>query len=177
MPRPQKCRFVEKHPDVTYFKPQGIPMRDLVEMRLTVDGYEALRLVDYQGLSIEEAAQAMGVSRHIASRVLAEARKAVAETLANGCALRIEGGTYRIRGNKGETNGCTEEKAMTMIAVSSEGPGLDQMGRSQIRTGRGLRHREHRDHGTQLPGQRRVPGHGAWRGHPDRPSPSPTPEP
>ena len=128
MPRPRKCRFVEKHPDVTYFKPQGIPMRNLVEISLTIDGYEAVRLVDYQGMSIEEAAEAMGVSRHILSRVLAEARKALAETLVKGRALRIEGGTYRIRDkNHSIQQGTAREDAVMMIAVTSEGPGLEHM--------------------------------------------------
>ena len=126
MPRPRKCRFVEKHPDVNYFKPQGIPLRDLVETRLTVDAYEAIRLVDHEGLSIEEMAEAMGVSRHIASRVLAKGRKAVAGALAEGRALRIEGGTYRIRENE-QPRPRAKEAMVSKIAVSSEGPGLDSM--------------------------------------------------
>ncbi|MGW8188140.1 MAG: DUF134 domain-containing protein [Desulfobacterales bacterium] len=40
----------------------------------------------------------MGVSRHTFGRVLAGARAAVAEALVTSKTLRIEGGTFEIRG-------------------------------------------------------------------------------
>ncbi|MGD9608947.1 MAG: DUF134 domain-containing protein [Desulfovibrionaceae bacterium] len=56
-------------PKATYFKPQGIPLRDLQEVRLSVEGLEALRLADLEGLTAEAAAVGMGVSRHTLSRL------------------------------------------------------------------------------------------------------------
>ena len=41
MPRPPKCRRVEFLPDVTYFKPAGVPMRLLDEVVLSVEEAEA----------------------------------------------------------------------------------------------------------------------------------------
>ena len=46
MSRPPKCRRVEFLPNVTYFKPAGIPLGVLDEMRLSVEEAEAIRLKD-----------------------------------------------------------------------------------------------------------------------------------
>jgi len=56
---------------------------------MTPDEYEALRLVDYEGLLQEEAAQRMGVSRGTVWRCLDNARKKVATVLAEGRELII----------------------------------------------------------------------------------------
>lgn len=94
MPRPPKCRIVDQEPSVTYFKPRGIPLRNLDEVTLTVEGLEALRLSDVEGLDQDSAALRMGVSRQTFGRVLASARKAVAEAIVFGKGIRIEGGNY-----------------------------------------------------------------------------------
>jgi predicted DNA-binding protein (UPF0251 family) len=96
MPRPRKCRRVEFPPQVGFFKPQGVPMSGLKEMVLTVDGLEALRLADAEGLEQAAAAQRMGISRPTFSRLVAEARSVVARVLVNGWALRIEGGSFGV---------------------------------------------------------------------------------
>ena len=98
MPRPRLPRVVADVPKAAYFKPQGVRLRDLPEVRLSVEGLEALRLADLEGLTAEEAARDMGVSRHTFGRVLAEARANVARALVYGAALRIEGGHYRLAG-------------------------------------------------------------------------------
>lgn len=66
---------------------------DAVE--LTLDGLEAIRLVDREGLYQEAAAEAMGVSRATLARVLTRARRAVAEALVQQQALVIGGGAVR----------------------------------------------------------------------------------
>jgi predicted DNA-binding protein (UPF0251 family) len=96
MARPRKCRWVEMMPGVTFFKPQGIPLRLLEQAVITVDELEALRLSDYAGLSQEEVAQQMQVSRPTVTRMLARAHRAVADALVNGKAIRIEGGDYTL---------------------------------------------------------------------------------
>jgi len=94
MARPKKCRWVEREPGVTFFKPQGIPLRGLEIEVITVDELEALRLSDYLGLNHEEVARQMKVSRPTVTRMLARAHQAVADALVNGKAIRIEGGDY-----------------------------------------------------------------------------------
>lgn len=129
MSRPRRCRQVAGVPQAAYFKPQGIPIRDLSEVSLAVEGLEAIRLADLEGLNMETAAVGMGVSRHTFGRILAEGRKAVAQALVNGFALRIEGGHYDVRPagdpQQNEEQGIPNVQMSTVVAVSSEGPTLD----------------------------------------------------
>ena len=96
MPRPPKCRRVAFLPDVTYFKPAGIPMRALEEVQLSVEEAEAVRLKDLEGLEQEEGADRMNISRPTFQRVLASGRRKVADALLNGKAIRIEGGNFEM---------------------------------------------------------------------------------
>jgi len=79
---------------VTFFKPRGIPLRRLEETTLTVEGLEALRLSDVEGLDQDAAALRMGISRQTFGRILARARKTVTTAIVHGMGLRIEGGHY-----------------------------------------------------------------------------------
>jgi len=83
-------------PGVTYFKPAGIPLRALEEMRLTVEEAEAIRLKDLEGLEQEVGAEKMNVSRPTFQRILASARQKIADALLNGKAIRIEGGNFEM---------------------------------------------------------------------------------
>ena len=96
MVRPQKDRMVAFNPEISYFKPRGIPMIDLEEVCLTVDQREAIRLSDLLGMSHEDAGHRMGVSRATFGRIIQRARNAVADALINGKAINVEGGSYRI---------------------------------------------------------------------------------
>lgn len=96
MSRPPKCRRVEFMPELTYFKPAGVPLTDLEEIQLTVEELEAIRLKDLIGLEQEGCAEKMGVSRPTYHRILSAARAKVAEALVNGKAIRVEGGNYEI---------------------------------------------------------------------------------
>ena len=97
MPRPKKCRWISFHPGVSYFKPQGVPLRMLDQVCLTVDELEAIRLADMESLSQEEAAKQMNVSRATFGRIVAQGRKKAAEALVDGKAIRIEGGQVELR--------------------------------------------------------------------------------
>ncbi|MEG1609875.1 MAG: DUF134 domain-containing protein [Bilophila sp.] len=126
MARPRHCRFVVHTPNAVYFKPRGIPMTELTEESLSVEGLEALRLADFEGLSASEAAASMRVSRHTFGRILAEARNIVADVLIHGKALRIGGGTYAVLPSD-ITCVHSGEPGMQKLAVSSEGPSLDDL--------------------------------------------------
>ena len=56
----------------------GVPARSLVEIVLTVDEFEALRLADYEGLYQKQAAERMGISRPTFGRIVEAARRKVA---------------------------------------------------------------------------------------------------
>ncbi len=89
MPRPLCPRRIAHRPPATYFKPAGIPLRDLEEIELAADELEALRLADVEDLYHAEAARKMGVSRQTFDRIVRSARRKVSRALVMGQALRI----------------------------------------------------------------------------------------
>jgi len=97
MARPKKWRLVSKEPKVTFFKPHGVQEKKN-EVILPVDGFEALRLTDVEGLEQDAAAKLMGISRQTYGRILAHARRLVAQALVFGKPLRIKGGQYKLIG-------------------------------------------------------------------------------
>jgi len=100
MPRPRKCRRVSCEPQVTYFKPAGVPLRELEELEITIDELEAIRLVDSIKKDQIAASKNMGISQPTLHRLLLSARKKIADALANGYAIKINGGNYYISKNK-----------------------------------------------------------------------------
>lgn len=97
MARPCMSRRIEQGFVPRTFKPLGVPMRELDLVTLSIDGMEALRLADVEGLYHEEAAARMGVSRATFGRILEQARRAVAEAIVTGKALAVDGGTVSER--------------------------------------------------------------------------------
>ena len=108
MPRPPIERAVAGVPRVTLFKPAGVPARELDQLPLAVDELEAIRLVDLEGLSHEQAAAAMGISRQTVGRVLERGRAKVAEALVDGKAILIGGGQYRVEPPQWRCFACQE---------------------------------------------------------------------
>ncbi|KPK46964.1 MAG: hypothetical protein AMJ77_04640 [Dehalococcoidia bacterium SM23_28_2] len=96
MARPTKWRRVAFMPQVTCFKPAGVPARLLEGVALSVEELEAIRLKDVEGLQQEECAERMRISRPTFQRVLESARQKVADALINGKAVRIEGGNFAL---------------------------------------------------------------------------------
>jgi uncharacterized protein len=77
-----------------------MPMTELEESVLALDELEALRLVDFEALSQEQAGEKMGVSRGTIGRLLEKGRRTVVDTLIHGKALRIEGGPVAASASK-----------------------------------------------------------------------------
>ncbi len=101
MPRPRKLRFVQGRPIVEAFIPDRVPPWGKNEVVLPIEGLEAIRLSDFQGLDQKTAAKMMNVSRQTFGRVLAEARAVVADALVMGKVLRIEGGHFDMPPRRG----------------------------------------------------------------------------
>jgi predicted DNA-binding protein (UPF0251 family)/predicted Fe-Mo cluster-binding NifX family protein len=119
MARPLKCRRVEFLPNTTYFKPAGIPLKDLEEVVISIEEVEAIRLKDLEGLEQEEGAEKMNISRPTFQRVLASARQKVADALLNGKAMRIEGGNFEI------ALGQIKKDGIIKIAISATAPDMN----------------------------------------------------
>lgn len=90
MVRPRKPRRVLFNPNVTYFKPRAISLRDLEEVSLETAEIEAVRLCDFEEESQIEAAKKMKVSQSTLSRILISAHKKIAEALIEGKAIKIK---------------------------------------------------------------------------------------
>ncbi len=93
--RPQKYRIVRYDPQISQFSPRGKPGRP-DEVSLSMDGFEAIRLSDFMGLSQSEAAQSMRISQQTFSRILKKARKLIADGIIKGKIIKIQGGYYAL---------------------------------------------------------------------------------
>ena len=93
MARPTKWRRIDNVPSVLNFVPSDkMPVIDKNSLKL--EELEAIRLKDLEGLEQEECAGKMGVSRPTFQRILNSARGKIADSLINGKAITVEGGTF-----------------------------------------------------------------------------------
>lgn len=120
MSRPPKCRRVEFLPNATYYKPAGVPLRDLEEVSMSIEEAEAIRLKDLEGLEQEQGAEKMNISRPTFQRVLASARQKIADALLNGKAIRIEGGNFQMTWRRFRCQRGHEWELETPISVPPE---------------------------------------------------------
>lgn len=90
MTRPRKRRRLRFDPEVYYFKPQGIPLRQLEEMVLERDELEAIKLHDVDCLDQIESSKRMDISQPTFGRILDKAYKKIAEAIVFGMAIKIE---------------------------------------------------------------------------------------
>jgi uncharacterized protein len=107
MGRPKRLRRIHFNPEITYFKPAGVVLRDLKENVLLKEELEAIRLIDFENALQNKVSKKMKVSQPTLSRLLSSARKKIADALINGKAIKIEGGNFE-------------------MAVSGRGAGLGQ---------------------------------------------------
>lgn len=97
MPRPFRKRQIRQCRNI-FFKPGGIRMVDLEQIKINADEYEALRLADLENLSQEDSGKKMGISRQTFGRIIESARKKAADALINGKAIIIsEEGPVELR--------------------------------------------------------------------------------
>ncbi len=89
MGRPHRGRRIGHNPNTTFFKPAGIPAKELRITTIELDELEAMRLVDGEDLKQTEAAERMGISQSTIARLLASGRKKTALALAHGEALQL----------------------------------------------------------------------------------------
>lgn len=102
MVRPKHCRMIRFKGELHYFKPQGIPLRELSEIILTIDEFEALRLKDKLSLDQIEAAEKMNISQPTFHRILESARKKIVEAIVDGKAIKIHGGECKMPNKDGK---------------------------------------------------------------------------
>ena len=94
MARPRKGRRVCCMPGYSRFGPLKEGEADKRVIEMTVDEFEAVRLIDLEGFSQEECARHMEVARTTAQAIYNSARVKLAECLVRGMDLSISGGSY-----------------------------------------------------------------------------------
>ena len=98
MPRPPRCRRICGAPQVDTFCPNGC--EDTEPILLTLDEYEAIRLVDLEQQTHERCAAQMDISRSTVQEIYESARRKIAACLVHGKPLHITEGNYRICGGQ-----------------------------------------------------------------------------
>jgi len=94
MPRPKKIRKLNNPPLMKGFKPFGLPFCKNGAVNLTFEEFESIKLINYSGLSHEEAAIEMNISRPTFTRIYNNALKLIAKSFVEGRSIIIEGGNY-----------------------------------------------------------------------------------
>ncbi len=91
MPRHQGCfcKNISFNPRSFYFKPQGIPIKDLEVIDVTMGEIEAFRLRHIDKLEQTIAAKRMNTSQSTYQRVLHSAYNKIADAIINGKAIKI----------------------------------------------------------------------------------------
>ncbi|MDD2514167.1 MAG: DUF134 domain-containing protein [Proteiniphilum sp.] len=95
MSRPKQNRKMAHPPLMQGFKPFGIPRKLLQSVTLLFEEYEAMRLLDYKGMTQEQAAVVMNVSRPTLTRIYEKARHTIAQAMVEGKMINIEGGNVQ----------------------------------------------------------------------------------
>jgi len=125
MSRPKKERKVNKPPYYTAFKPTGIPAKNLHNINLSLDEFEAIRLADFFGMSQEEAAEEMEISRPTFTRLIESARKKTADFFINGRLLILGGGNIHFKNNVIKCDDCSNMFTTNLITEIKKCPNCD----------------------------------------------------
>jgi len=106
MPRPRKCRKVCCMPGSTIYGPLNGFSHEQALIIMTVEEYEAIRLIDLEGLNQEECAEKMQVARATVQNIYKTARFKISDSLVNGHILKIEGGDFQLYEETEQGCGC-----------------------------------------------------------------------
>lgn len=124
MPRPIRCRRIGQMPAYRSFSPDEAPGADIV--RLSLDEFEALRLIDREGKNQEACAAEMNVARTTVTAIYLAARRKVAEALTDGKRLIITGGCCEFAPAPPPENIIAKGKHVMRIAVTYENGNIFQ---------------------------------------------------
>ena len=106
MPRRKRNRRIQVPPVIKGMSVYGIRGRKSNGVILRIEEYEAIRLLDYQNLTQEQAAVHMDVSRPTITRIYEEARNKVATAFVEGRDLIFRGGDIYFDKNWFKCNSC-----------------------------------------------------------------------
>ena len=101
MSRPRKSRRICRMPEIYAIAPLGTLPPSVESVIMTIDEYESIRLLDLEGLTQEECATQMQISRASVATIIESARRKLSEVLVCGKVLYIRGGEVFLCENRG----------------------------------------------------------------------------
>lgn len=122
MARPIRCRRICFEPQYNIFAPCGI--KSVEQVMLTVDEFEAIRLIDYEKKTHEQCARQMGISRTTVTEIYERARTRIADCIVNGKTLCISGGNYALCDGSARSS-CGKKCNRAEYAVNAAGKGKE----------------------------------------------------
>lgn len=105
MPRKKRDRRLLAPPAIKGLSVYG-PKNRSEQVVLFFEEYEAIKLLDYENMTQEEAAVCMEVSRPTLTRIYESARNKVAQSMVEGKDLVIRGGNFHFDENWFYCNSC-----------------------------------------------------------------------
>ncbi len=120
MPRPPKCRKICRLPSTWEFVPTQFA-GGKAPVILTLDEYEAIRLIDKEGLSQEQCCSQMEIARTTVQKIYDTARKKLAMALVDGLPLHIQGGSYQLcngHNNACQGKSCHRQELQTLYNIA-----------------------------------------------------------
>ena len=128
MARPTKCRRICTEPAYDQFLPGGIASGETIV--LTLDEYEAIRLIDLEKCTHAQCAEQMDISRTTVTELYETARYKIADSIVNGKPLQIAGGNYRLCDGTASFcchRTCTPPQSTDLPAVTLPAKGANTM--------------------------------------------------
>lgn len=89
MSRPRGWKHIAQNPKVTFYKPQGIPLKSLEIIEITHEEWEVLRLKHVENLNQTDSAETMKTSQSSLQRLLTSAQQKIGKAIVEGKAIRI----------------------------------------------------------------------------------------
>lgn len=83
-------------PKIDSFGPYNVNQDSMEQIQMTVEEYESIRLIDYEGLTQDQCAEIMGVARSTVQRIYEMARCKVADSMVNAKIIKIHGGNFKL---------------------------------------------------------------------------------
>jgi len=106
MSRPFKNRMVCCEPFCKDFRPDDIDEEESSRVIMTVDEFETIRLIDFEGITQEQCAAQMKIARSTVQNIYDSARKKLSQCLVLGLCLHIQGGNYSLCDGSSAGYGC-----------------------------------------------------------------------
>jgi len=89
MSRPKLCRKINSNPNITFYKPQWVPMKELEIIEISLEEWETLRLKNVEWLDQTQAAKIMNTSQSTFQRIFTSAQKKLSTAIVNGMSIKI----------------------------------------------------------------------------------------